>query len=383
LQERGNRLLKILDYYAGVPLTFLLGHVVPKTEKIPDLSSKLAPRFTLIKTAAIGDTVLLSAIVREIRVKYPCAVITLICTKSNEAAAALLDGIDAVRLFDLRSPVSALLAFRSLLVQDIVWDFGSWARINCMITFFIKARYKVGFERKGQYRHYIYDKAVSHRDDVHEIDNYRSLLQASGIEISGFNPLISTTGREVEENDQPMVIFHPFPGGSGKKLKEWPLECWLRLGENLAAEGFVICISGGKEDRERAEWLAKKIEQAGGKTIILAGCYSLVKMCDILKQAKILVSVNTGIMHLGAAVGVPIVALNGPTSPLRWGPLGEKVISLVPTSTCAPCLSLGFEYGCATGGCMNTITVEVVKAAVDRLLLDSVNTSLKKPICPP
>lgn len=368
MQERGNKLLKLFDFYAGVPLTFLLGKVRRRAPGVPDLGNARSPRFTLVKTAGIGDTVILSAVIGKIRQEYPEAVITLICADNNKAAVTLLSGIDQVLTFRMKAPVRSLREVAQLPRQDIVLDFGPWARINSLIAFFTPARFKVGFNRKGQYRHYIYDKPVIHRDDVHEADNYWNLLRAIGFGARDREPAIQATAGDMPVLSGAVVILHPFPAGRGKELKEWPVERWAELGGFFCANGFQVAVSGGRDDAPAAELCKDKIVQAGGQALNLAGKYTLVEMCDILRQARLLVTVNTGIMHLGAAVGTPLVALHGPTSVRRWGPLGERVENITPASTCAPCLSLGFEYGCTEGGCMETITVEQVKEAALRLL---------------
>ncbi|MBP2658161.1 MAG: glycosyl transferase family 9 [Firmicutes bacterium] len=367
LQERGNRILKLLDYYIGIPLTVLIGYIVPKKSKVPRICEE-SPCFALLKTAAIGDTVLLSAIVSEIRARYPDAVITIVCTSNNRDAASLINGVNYVHVFNLKSPIASFMELRKISKQDVVLDFAPWARINSLISFFIRGRFKVGFKRKSQYRHYLYDKAVDHLDDLHELDNYRNLLKATEIEPRGINPIIRPGDGAIKINASQMIILHPFPAGSGKNLKEWPLERWFELGCELSTNGFEVAISGGKDDVDRAQMLVDRILQAGGKTVLLAGQYSLAEFCDVLRQAEILVSVNTGIMHLGAALNIPLVALHGPTSPKRWGPLGKDTRVIVPTKPCAPCISLGFEYKCVEGGCMHTISVEKVKKAVYELL---------------
>jgi heptosyltransferase-3 len=81
-----------------------------------------------------------------------------------------------------------------------------------------------------------------------------------------------------------------------------------------------------------------------------------------------MVSVNTGIMHLAAAMNVPLVALHGPTSARRWGPLGPHTVAL--ESPCQGCgyLDLGFEYKRQPRDCMNAISYRMVREACDRVL---------------
>jgi len=82
------------------------------------------------------------------------------------------------------------------------------------------------------------------------------------------------------------------------------------------------------------------------------------------------VSVNTGLMHLAAAMDVPTVGLHGPTSALRWGPKGTRSIAVVSADPASQYLSLGFEYP-ASCNAMRAIHADAVIDAIDSLMLRS------------
>ena len=70
---------------------------------------------------------------------------------------------------------------------------------------------------------------------------------------------------------------------------------------------------------------------------------------------------------MSAAVGVPLIALHGATSDLRWGPLSDKAIVVKSGENCQPCISLGFESHCQNPKCMEHITVDMVLEKIDEL----------------
>jgi ADP-heptose:LPS heptosyltransferase len=74
--------------------------------------------------------------------------------------------------------------------------------------------------------------------------------------------------------------------------------------------------------------------------------------------------VNTGVMHLAAATGATTVALNGPTSEARWGPIGERAVSVNSDLPGCGYLNLGFEYDRGRPDCMRAISVDRVTEAV-------------------
>ena len=81
-----------------------------------------------------------------------------------------------------------------------------------------------------------------------------------------------------------------------------------------------------------------------------------------------MVSVNTGIMHLAAATGAPTISLNGPTDPARWGPVGERAVSVDSCLEGCGYLYYGWEYKGRRTDCMDGIEFERVLSALDEAL---------------
>ncbi|MDQ2712308.1 MAG: glycosyltransferase family 9 protein [Acidobacteriota bacterium] len=102
------------------------------------------------------------------------------------------------------------------------------------------------------------------------------------------------------------VVIHPFSGG---KRKNWPLRCYEQVAERLKPR--VEWIAGPEEDLERA----KRFDD-------------LAYLASWLRGARLYIGNDSGITHLAAAVGVPTLALFGPTDPKVWGPRGENVTVL-------------------------------------------------------
>jgi heptosyltransferase I len=147
----------------------------------------------------------------------------------------------------------------------------------------------------------------------------------------------------------------------------WPERKWLVLVGHLVQKGFTVFLTGGCADLAAAASFVEKLKKTAS-VVNMVGRLDLEQSVALIKDVSLLVSVNTGIMHLGAAAGVSLISLHGPTSLRRWGPLSSGTsIDIVGKLPCVPCLSLGFEYHCKNGGCMDTISVEEVEAAVDKL----------------
>jgi ADP-heptose:LPS heptosyltransferase len=119
--------------------------------------------------------------------------------------------------------------------------------------------------------------------------------------------------------------------------------------------------------------LCKAIEEGMGPAdghCIDSGLPSLVAS---LCQADLVVCGNTGVMHLAAGLGRPLIALHGPNPAAKWGPLAPaqapgQARVLASSLPCSPCLSLGFEFGCALRPCMESIELRAVQDAARPLL---------------
>ena len=372
MQERNNSKLKFLDFYLGVPLLFGLG-LFRRKNKFPDLSDRSREyRVLFIKTAGIGDTVLLSAIAAELKNNFPNIHIDIICAKGNRAMAELLPDVGHVEVFLMNRPVESLAKVRDMGEYDLVFDFAPWAHINAVISYFAKGRYKMGFKRAGQYRHYVYDAAAEHTDDCHELDNYRKLLKLLPINIEGFKPRLDSDNQFDHKKyalKPPAVVFHLYPGGSSAAMRFWAEEKWLELGRRIYEKYKLdIVLTGGAEDRDAAEILAARFITGGVPAVSLAGRMPLGETIDLLAAARLLVTVNTGIMHIGAAAGTELIALHGATNPKRWGPISDKATVVTANLPCQHCISLGSEYKCPEPICMENISVDMVWAEVRKKL---------------
>lgn len=358
--ERGNSKLRFLDRYVGIPAVMMCGLWKGRRAR-GDFSG--IKRVAFLKTAAIGDTVLLSAVIKDFKESYPVAHLTFFTAASNHEMAHLLPGVDRIIKLPVNRPCECLKAIRKSGSYDVWIDFGPWPRLNALFSFFSDSRTRIGFRTKGQARHYVYDIPVEHSSVSHELANYRNLL--APLKINGAN--LPRLDLEVYERCADRVTIHMFPGGYKSYLKEWPEENWLQLIGVLVKGGYDVYLTGAKADAKRAADLATSAE-CDGRVHVVAGKLDLRQTAELLKSSSLVISVNTGIMHLASALGCNLIALHGPTSVKRWGPLNRNSISLQSASGCSPCLNLGFEYKCNVNTCMENIPLSATVDAVRKFL---------------
>jgi heptosyltransferase I len=361
--ERGNRTLRIADRVVGIPAILAVG-AWRRVRRRHARPVPLRPRVIgLLKASGIGDAVVLSGVIADLRVHFPAATIVLFSGENNYAFARLLDGLDDVVRLPVRRPHEALRLMRARR-PDVVIDFGMWPRLEALLAVLSGATWVAGVRTPGQHRHFAYDAVVEHSSD-HEIVNYRNLAATLGVRSTSL-PGLRAGSQEARPLAQRYTVLHLWPGGANAAERAWPGERWFDLAQTLDRRGYAVVLSGGPADVEKTlalveDWKARSLD-----TRSIAGLRA-EETIVWLRHASGVVSVNTGLMHVAAAVGTPTVALNGPTSSRRWGPLGAhtRCVSspLVPDGY----LNLGWERDDRYRTCMDAITQQAVMAAWDDL----------------
>jgi heptosyltransferase III len=351
---RGNPYLRNLDRYAGIPLLGL----IRAARKRPDPPATIR-RIGFLKLTAIGDTVLLGAVLGDVATALQDAEIVLFVGSENASVARLLSGPSEVVELPATDPLAVLRELRRRQL-DVVVDCGPWSRMEAGYAA-LSGAFSIGFKTRGQLRHLCQDISVEHSDQAHEIDNYRRLVEPLGI-ASVSLPRLTPPGTMPTEGlpQRPYVVLHPWPSGIRKELKEWPNARWRELAGRLSAAGYNLVLSGGPNDRQNSEALSVSLPVP---VTNLAGNFDLAAMVDIVSASACVISVNTGTMHVAASAGAPTVGLNGPTSELRWGPIGERAISVNSSFGGCGYLDLGGEYEGQRQDCMLGISVGAVLEA--------------------
>lgn len=160
--------------------------------------------------------------------------------------------------------------------------------------------------------------------------------------------------------NQPMIAL--CPGAEYGPAKRWPSVHMATLARTLLARGFQVCIFGSAKDRDIADAIlasAPQITDYCGKT-------SLAEAIDMMSLAKAVISNDSGLMHVAAALERPLVAIYGSSSPEFTPPLSANAKIVTLDLECSPC----FERTCPLGhmDCLNRLGPDKVLIALDQLL---------------
>jgi len=363
--RRGSKLNRILDKSCGVMLLAVLSLFHRKRKMPQDVK-----RIGILSAAALGDTLLLSGPIADIRAHFSKQELILFCSPENLAAAELVPGLDKRVVYPWLHPVQAIRRLRGEDL-DLLIDFTPWPRLTAVYALLSGAHFKAGFRTPGQLRHYGYDLAVDRRGQRHELENFRLMTRALGIEGQSA-PQIAIPDAPLPSDmaNRNLVILHLWPSGIRSWQREWPRERWLELARRLGA--FVgdpyFVITGSPGDKPRSCEFFEKLVTAGMQGCLFTGTDGLGTLCQVVLASQLVVSTNTGVMHLAAILGVPTVSINGPTNNARWGPAGRNAIGVNSPGEDCGFLDFGFEFDGNPSDCMQRISVAQVLEAVQQVL---------------
>jgi len=376
--RRGSSRNRFLDYWVGTPLLNLLA-ALRRRRGAPAVPRRIG----VMCSPALGDTLLFSAVLQDLRAAFPEAHIVHLCFIQNLAAAEVVPGADERVLLRLTAPYTSLRILRALAL-DVLLDFTSWQRLTAFFTLLSGARYTVGFRTPGQYRDRGFDRTVEHRADIHEVDNYRALLRGSGLRAgNGWEiATVHTPAVAVPEvhdalfaDEEDLIALHLWASGQRAWLREWPQQRWVELAQRLAnprsARQTLFLSTGAPDDRERIAPFVAHLRAAGLRAEPFISPDGFRTLTRVLQRTRLVVSVNTGVMHLAAIAGARVLSINGPNRNGRWGPVGPRAVGVEAPGEGCGYLHLGFNFDGHPTDCMERISVDQVVAAAQQLLANA------------
>ncbi len=372
---QSNPFQQYLDRYVGIPLCGLLS-LFCRRVRVPHSPQKIL----FIQLSALGDTILAVPTIRAIRQAFPDAEITMLASSTNLNYLTSCPYIDKHIQFEM--PVYRMLT--PLRSEQFDWaiDLEHWPRLSALLTYATGAPVRIGFQTKGQHRHFLFTETVPHIQGRHEVRNFLDIAARLGCPVQAFDlevwcDLVARTWvREtlIQEQvlpDTPLVALHPEAGRRSEPRRRWSPENYVALADTLVERfGVQIVLTGAPDEVNISEQIAAQTQH---RAVILAGRTDVNQLAALFSDAALVVSGNCGPMHLAAATGTPVIGLHGPTNAAQWGPWNCDVGIVRAEMPCSPCLNLGFEYGCqalpdGTSPCMWTIGVEQVLRECEQFL---------------
>lgn len=340
-----------------------------------------AEKILVMRYRFIGDTVLTVPFLRNLREAFPMARIDLMLEPFSGQVLEGCPYVDRFIQFELktihkysassqRGKLSGHLHYWKLLRRER-YDAAFVLKRSLSSALLVWAAHiprRIGFATEG--RTFFLTDPVLYRQDQHEVRNFLDCLRALDIPVNSEalelwpSPasdmrIRGLFGRTGWKPDDLKIVVH---AAASLPAKQWPLERFaavMKAVQNRHHARFVY--TGAKEDAG----LYHEIEKHGPfGGLNLCGITSLRENLSVYRAADLFLGVDSGPMHMAAAVGVPVVALFGPTDERKWGPWGEGHTVISKRLACHPCK----PHKCADNECMKLVNVEEVVEAVERKL---------------
>lgn len=335
----------------------------------------------IVKLSAIGDVIHTLPSLSALRRLYPDAHITWVV---EEAAADLIVNhplLDEALIFRRKGWLKKIKAgqfrsswremrsfFRQLRGRsyELVIDFHGLLK-SSVIVFLSKGKRKLGYDSWQELSCLFLNEKIPEHMNKHAVDRYLDFPCYLGAKIEKAE-FIFPAGDDAQNkvrlllkkykvDDKKFIAINPV---AYWETKLWDNEKFARLADLIHRKSQLkVVFTGSKK-----ESIGNIISAMATEGINLGGETSLLELAYLYKKARMVITTDSGPMHLAAAVKTPVIALFGPTDPGRTGPYGDGHTIIRTDLSCSPC----FLKKCATKKCMEDISPEQVFVVIEEKL---------------
>ncbi|HYN09500.1 MAG TPA: glycosyltransferase family 9 protein [Vicinamibacterales bacterium] len=344
-------------------------------------------RVLLMRLERIGDLLMVLDAIRDARTAWPDAEIDLAVGSWNVPIARLIPEVTRVEVADAPwlARANADVSVGALLARahawrrhhyDVVVNFEPDIRSN-FLAWLTGAPRRFGYWTGGGGR--LLTDADTYAPTTHVSVNARQLIaratgrpsptqdQSTAAHLIPSPEAAAAADKVLQGRPGPLIGVH---ASGGRESKQWHLDRFAAVARKLAeTRNATIVLTGAPGDRPLVDAVRRGLE--GVPMIDASGTLDLPALGALLARLDLLITGDTGPMHLAAAVGTPLVALFGPSNPLRYGPLGIHQRILRIDLPCSPCGRVRLPPKRCRGhvpDCLDGISVDTVVAAANDLL---------------
>jgi lipopolysaccharide heptosyltransferase II len=394
-----------IDRWVGGLLCVSLLVLSPLFRRRPEaarLAAEDVRKILVVKMWGIGSIVLASPLLEELRRRHPRARIDFVTLAENQGILDFYPQIDGRYTPDLGGGVLRFLwqtagALRRIRREryDLLLDLEFFTRFTAIFSLLAGARQSHGFSSKGSWRGRLHSVEIPFNAYHHVAANFLVLLRGAPFDrehrfdpeaADGLPPIevpdetwarcrAELEGDPAWRGDRPTVVVNPNAGDMALE-RRWPAERVVELVNALTARGDLnVVLSGSPGERPYVDSVVGQLASPE-RVVNLAGRVRLDEFIGLLAHAQVLVTNDSGPLHLGAAAGVSTVSLFGPETPVLYAPLRSS-----PDQThavhylglpCSPCMFVHNNkvVSCwfAHAKCVRDIGPAAVYADVQRLL---------------
>lgn len=352
-------------------------------------------RILVIAMRYLGDVLLTTPLLHSLRQAYPDARLDILVYGNT---AAMLEGNPDVNRILTTPGRPGWLGFWRVLRQlfrrydlAISTQTGDRPLLYACLAAPLRISAVPPKNTKGWWKRFFVQRWVAFDDEnTHTVLQHLNLLELIDVprSFSLIPPQISDT-RQLKEQlpflskGTGYAVLHTHPQWT---YKQWTVEGWIETGWYLKKMGLQLVLSCGPAQQE-IDYVADIQRQLPEDSVNLAGQVSLAQLAYIIAHAKLYIGPDTGITHLAAATGIPVIALYGPTNPVKWAPwpfdyhqninpfhkTGSQHVNNIMLcqgeADCVPCHLEGCDkHQQSRSQCLDSLSLQTVKELVNQAL---------------
>ena len=348
----------------------------------------------MVVTRRIGDVLLATPLIRSVRRAWPQAAVDALVFEGTQGVLAANPDVRRTLTVPERPDAGVHLGIIAGMLREYDVALSTQHGDRATLYAWLAGRSRAGLLNdtpKERWKRSLLQQWVPFDDlDTHTVRMNLALADALGISPDG-EVVVSWTPDEEraaarligKDDGRPFVVLHPYPKFH---YKMWRQEAWIELGRRLTALDYRIAITGGNDDEE-LPYNGRIVRALPGDSIDAAGKLSFGASACLVSRARVYIGPDTALTHASAALGVPTVALYGPTNCVKWGPwprghpadtnpwrrLGTQrqgnVLLLQGAGACVPCHLEGCDRHVESySDCLQDIPVATVISAIEEIL---------------
>ncbi len=283
----------------------------------------ISPHILVIRTGAIGDTIVMSVVYQALRRYYPQAYIEALGSVERLQLINTPALINKITSMDFPG-FSMLFVENALLPQHLISYFQCFDVI-LLYSFDPKNTFTKNLCKICANQVYRFDPFPSEDEKIHITAYLLKTLEALGIYEKRFFPEIALpkTKSQFSHSKELHVAIHP---GSGSPEKNWDVANFAELCAHvISSYRAKIVLIAGPPEKESVQIIRNTIPES---SLVVLQNMPLLEVAKELRKCQVYVGNDSGISHLAAAVGVPTIAIFGPSNPHVWKPSGKYVVVL-------------------------------------------------------
>lgn len=379
--------MRTIDRFVGIPLCLLAG-LLNRFVTRGRVSADPPGTILVMKFFGLGSILLSAALLDALRELYPNTRIVYLTFSSHQELLEKLPQVSG-RLTISTSSASTFIrdtfttiAFLRRSVVDVVFDLEFFSKFSTLLSTFSGAPVRVGYELPTRWRKWNLTHPVPLDHSSHVVPIFIRQLEAIVAETDNASRPFRLAASCEERTSIQRKVFTGKNGGENIAIninagpasleRRWPADRFMEVvhalhSANPARRFFLI---GNHDEREYVGEAIRRSRIPGTMMLNCAGMLSIGELIALFEQCNLLLTNDSGPMHIAAAVGTPVVALFGPESPQFYGPAGNARV-VYKAIECSPCLNMynAKMFVCPYHArCMREISVGEVLVAVNEML---------------